>query len=146
MVCTIYLCQYRGWFIVGVYPPYCILFVFDSSVHFMLAGFKTPPTSSFPKAGLRDPPVTFGTQLWPKLGTIQIAIFSHLCRNEKYQSWPAMTPKHHWFHPKAPSRVRPSPSKCPSKCQQWKWPMPFFGAMYCSGIFTMWIHGIIMDN
>ena len=63
MVCTIYLCQYRGWFIVGVYPPYCILFVFDSSVHFMLAGFKTPPTSSFPKAGLRDPPVTFGTQL-----------------------------------------------------------------------------------
>ena len=32
-------------------PPYCILFVFYSSVHFMLAGFKTPPTSSFCKAG-----------------------------------------------------------------------------------------------
>jgi hypothetical protein len=64
-----------GWFVPSIYanffrmvscwglPPYCILFVFDSSVHFMLAGFKTPPTSSFPKAGLRDPPVTFGTEV-----------------------------------------------------------------------------------
>ena len=81
-------------------PPYCILFVFYSSVHFMLAGFKTPPTSSFCKAGSQSTRDFWDwSDLSLELYRLPFFLTSAAMKNTKVgRQWPQstidFTPKH----------------------------------------------------